>query len=405
MGGVVLLAILAASASTALTAGAAPRSSCPAYDKSVLAPRPIAADLGGSADIVPITSLPASGRTSSSLGTEQSLSPTWYTQLTVTPAQQQAICAKHLTGVYMDWDSVPFNQAIRSGITDVFKALGINLLRITNWSFNPQGFAGDLQAVLALHPNIIMTGGPVSPQQFGAIMAPAFKSGATVTTWGLGSTTLKTGPGEPLKAVVGYDFYNLGVQLGEAIHKAYPNGANVGYIHWVNDSDALHQREQGMLDTLAKYPNIHLITNGTPSPANAASGYTDFNASEAFTLAFLKAHPTVNILFAPWEDPPAIGEAAAIVALHLQNKVHIATMDLGTDGASQLSHDGIISIDIAEDMYDGGRSMAISAALSEIGAQHYPYVIVPTVAADKSNVLDAWNFMHGPEIPCGSSCK
>ena len=44
--------------------------------------------------------------------------------LKVTAAQQQAICAKHLTGVYMDWDAVPFNQAIREGIKDVFAALG-----------------------------------------------------------------------------------------------------------------------------------------------------------------------------------------------------------------------------------------------------------------------------------------
>jgi hypothetical protein len=41
----------------------------------------------------------------------------------------------------------------------------------------------------------------------------------------------------------------------------------------------------------------------------------------------------VNVLFAPWEDPPAIGEAAAIKALHLEDKVKIATMDLGEAGA------------------------------------------------------------------------
>jgi ribose transport system substrate-binding protein len=377
---------------------------CPPYNsvKSILNPRPLPADLDPKAAMPPITTMPS---TSAALGTKQALKPTWYTQLRVTPAQQKAICAKHLTAVYIDWDSVPFNQAIRWGHKDVYRALGVDLLRIVNYSFAPSGFTGALAAVLPLHPDIISAGGAISPETFAAIMNPAVQQGATVTTWGLGAKQWDTGPGQPLTALVGYDFYHLGQQLADAIHKAYPKGVNFGYIHWVNDSLAIHNREQGMLDELKKYKNIHIITDGTPSPSNASSGYTDFNASTAFTVAWLKAHPTVQLLFAPWEDPPALGEAAAIKTLHLENKVHIATMDLGTAGASQLAHSGIISIDMAEGMYDGGRTMALAAALSKIGALKSPYVIVPTVAATANNVLDAWNFMHGPDMPCGSSCK
>src|SRR5207302_691644 len=107
---------------------------------------------------------------------------------------------------------------------------GINLLRITNWNIGSNGFVGDLGAVLPLKPNIVMTGGPISPEQFGAMIKPAIDSHATVTTWGLGATTLDTGTGKPLKTVVGYDFYQLGVQLADAIHQTYPDGANLGYI-------------------------------------------------------------------------------------------------------------------------------------------------------------------------------
>jgi ribose transport system substrate-binding protein len=376
--------------------------SCPAYDASVLKPRPIPADLNPKAIVPPISSLPS---TSADLGTKQKLKPTYWTSLSITPAQQKAICAKHLTGVYMDWAGVPFNQAIRWGITDVFKALGIKLLRITNWNLNGSAFPANLAAVLPLHPNIIMTGGPVSPAQFGAIMQPAANQGAAITTWALGAQTWDTGAGQPLKAVIGYDFYHLGTELADAIHQQYPNGVNFGYIHWVNDANAILNREQGMLDELKKYPNIHIITNGTPSPKNPQSGFTDPNGSEAFTVAFLKAHPEVQLLFAPWEDNAAIGESAAIKAAGMDGKVHIATMDLSTNGASQLVHHGAISIDMGEDMYDGGRSMAMSAALSELGAKFYPYVVVPTWPSTGANVEDSWNFMHGPDMPCGSSCK
>jgi ribose transport system substrate-binding protein len=371
---------------------------CPAYNADILNPRPLAADLNPTAAMPPIESMPS---TSASLGTMEALKPTWYTELKVTADQQQSICAKHLTGVYLDWSGVPFNQAIREGIKDVFAALGIKLLRITDYSFNPSGFTGDLAALLPLHPNIVMTGGAISPEQFATIMQPAISQGAIVTTWGLGARQWKTGAGQPLKTVVGYDFYHLGVQLADAIHAAYPNGANFGYIHWVNNSLAIHDREQGMLDQLKKYSNIRVVTNGNASPDEPNSGYTDFNASQAYTVAFLKAHPDVNVLFAPWEDPPAIGESAAIAALHAENTVHIATMDLGTQGATELVKGGIINIDMAQGMYDGGRSMALSAALSTIGGKIYPYVIVPTTPATKDNVTDAWTFMHGPNLPIG----
>lgn len=338
---------------------------------------------------------------SKTLGTKDNLKPVWYNTIKVTNSEAQAICNKHLTGVYLDWSGVPFNKAIESGITQTFHALHIKLLRITNYSFNPNGLSGELSALLPLKPKIVMTGGAISPQQFGAIMQPAVSQGAYVTTWGLGSTTWDTGQNSPLKAVVAYDFYHLGIQLAAAVHAAYPNGANLGYIHWINDSLNIHEREQGFLNALKAYPNIHVITQSGRAPSPESSdGFSDPNGAESYTIAFLKAHPNVNVLFAPWEDPPALGEAAAIKSLGLTGKVHIVTMDLSNDGAQQLVHNGTIKVDMAEDMYDGGRMMALTAALAEIGKDTHPYVLIPTFAATKDNVVNAWNFMHGPQIPC-----
>jgi ABC-type sugar transport system substrate-binding protein len=302
----------------------------------------------------------------------------------------------------MDWAGVPFNQAIRWGITNELAALGIKLLRITNWNINTAGFPADLAAVLPLHPNIIMTGGPVSPEQFAAIMQPAITQGATVTTWGLGAKQWKTGAGQPLKTVVGYDFYHLGTQLADAIHAAYPNGVKLGYIHWVNNALAILNREQGMLDELKKFPNIQVICGGgNCTPEDPQSGYTDVFNSETYTVAFLKQHPDVQLLFGPWEDAAGLGMVAAIQAAGMVGKVHVATMDLSTQGAQQLQNGGSINIDMAQGMYDGGRMMAAEAALSLVGAPIFPYVIVPTVPATPQNVKDAWNFMHGPNMPFG----
>ena len=48
-------------------------------------------------------------------------------------------------------------------------------------------------------------------------------------------------------------------------------------------------------------------------------------------------------------------QAAGIKGLGVEDEVKIATMDLGEAGAFQIRHDGIIAMDMAQDVYDGGR--------------------------------------------------
>ena len=42
----------------------------------------------------------------------------------------------------------------------------------------------------------------------------------------------------------------LGLQMADAVHETWPDGANFGYIHWINDIYAIHARENGLLDGL-----------------------------------------------------------------------------------------------------------------------------------------------------------
>ena len=111
------------------------------------------------------------------LGAPEALPATWYNTVKVTPEQAKAICEKHLTAVYLDWSGVPYNLAMRSGAKAVFSALGIKIVRFADYSFNPNGMAGVLTAILPLRPNILVTGGTVNAAQFAAIIKPAIRSG------------------------------------------------------------------------------------------------------------------------------------------------------------------------------------------------------------------------------------
>jgi ribose transport system substrate-binding protein len=365
--------------------------------------RPVPAELDPATATAPAGQT-AMHNTANAMGAPQALTPVLWNQIKITPAQLKAICQKHLTAVFLDWSNVTYNKAIDSGMRQEYQALGVNLLRITDSEFSPTGTQGDLQAVLPLKPDIILTGGTINPGQMASIMAPAVAQHKIIVSWGVGGPGMQIGPHSPMNALVAYDWYYLGEQMAQAVHEAFPHGANLGYLHWINDVDAILLRESGFLAGLKKYPNIHVIAAGGPAnPAKPNSGYTDPSGAEAYTEAFLQSHKNVNVIFAPWENPPGLGEMAAIKALHLQKKVSVVTMDLAEAGAASLRQHGLIKVDMAQDVYDGGRLMALESALAAIHAKYPPFVNFPTFAATSADVKVAWDYMHGPQFPCAVS--
>lgn len=368
------------------------------YDASILDPRPIPASLNVQ---VPTAEELAKNNGSSLMGGHPDQGPVWYDQVRVTPEQVRQICALHLKAVYLDWADALYNQIFRSAMRQTLQAMGIDLIRVTSFSFNPNGLAEDLQSVLPLEPDIIFTGGTIDTAQYASLMQPAVDAGITIISWGVAADDWEIGQGKQITSLVGYDWYALGQNMAKAVCAKYPDGANLGWLHWINNIKVIHLREQGFLDGLEACPQIKVISDGGPAdPAGQNSGYSDPNAAEADTAAFLVRHPEVNVIFAPWEDPPALGEESAIKSTGNEGKVDIVTMDLGIAGANQLASGGTIKVDMAQDIFDGGRVEAIIAGLNAIGAPVPAYVNVPTMAATPDNLKDAWDFMHGPEFPC-----
>jgi ribose transport system substrate-binding protein len=370
------------------------------YDASVLDPRPIAASLNIT---VPTAADLAVNNTSASMGGQPDQPPVWYDQVKVTPDQVKQICGLHLKAVYLDWADALYNQIFRSAMRQTLQAMGIQLIRITSFSFNPNGLADNLASVLPLNPDIIFTGGTIDTKQYASLMQPAVDQGITIISWGVAADGWEIGQGKQIASLVGYDWYALGQNMATAVCAKYPDGANLGWLHWINNIAVIHLREQGFLDGLAqKCPNIKVISDGGPAdPAGNNSGYSDPNASEADTQAFLVRHPEVNVIFAPWEDPPGLGEESAIKSAGLEGKVDIVTMDLGVAGATELADPtSTIKVDMAQDIYDGGRVESLIAGLNAIGQPIPAFVNVPTMAASADNLKDAWDFMHGPEFAC-----
>jgi ABC-type sugar transport system substrate-binding protein len=368
------------------------------YDASVLDPRPIPASLNIT---TPTADELALNNSSASMGGQPDQAPVWYTDVKVTQEQVNQICGKHLRAVYLDWADALYNQIFRSAMRQTLQAMGIDLIRVTSFSFNPNGLAEDLASVLPLEPDIIFTGGTIDTKQYAALMQPAVDAGIKIYSWGVAADGWEIGQGKQIASLVGYDWYALGQNMAKAVCAKYTEPTNLGWLHWINNIAVIHLREQGFLDGLKNCPNITVVSDGGPAdPKGQNSGYSDPNAAEADTAAFIVRHPEVTVLFAPWEDPPGLGEESAIKSSGNEGKIDIVTMDLGIAGANEIAANGTITVDMAQDIYDGGRVEALIAGLDAIGAPIPAFVNVPTMAANAGNLKDAWDFMHGPEFPC-----
>lgn len=316
--------------------------------------------------------------------------PTWFTEVQMTQAEVDEVRELGLKAAFVNWDDVPFNKAFEYGADRAFAELGIDVVARTNFEFDAAKASADIQNVLALDPDIILTG-VLDTAQWPAILQPAVDAGVTVVLYSQGAEGWKSG--EELCTVVDVDTQTFGSSVADGIHKQYPDGANVGVIRWSFNHPAVVARDKGFMDQLATYPNLEVV---------ADLWMDDPNAADAVASALLTRAPEVEVIYAPWDSPPAEGILSALRAAGRED-VGIATLDLGVTSASEIRSGGPIFHASGSGAYEAGRTMAVSASKCVLGgeskAEVPPYVIFPAFGADASNLEEAWLYMHGPDIP------
>lgn len=315
--------------------------------------------------------------------------PQWYNSLTITPEQVAQIRDKKLTAAILNWDSAVYNVAIANGAKHVFEALGIKVIAETDWGFDPGKLSRQLSSVLLQKPDIILTGGTLTPENAPQILAPAVKQGVTIALMSAGVKPDLWTPGKEFVNFTSYPTYELGRTIADSIHKAYPDGANVGMVYWKTDTPIVIQRDQGFIDQLGKYPNLKLVDR---------SGFSDPGQAGSVASAMLLKQKDLDVIYAPWDSPPGDAIVAAIKASGRTN-VKMVSLDIGITGAQGIRDGSTVLEESGEDVYDWGTTAALSAAMHLIGAQVPEFLVTPVFSCTKDNLESCWDFMHGPGIP------
>jgi ribose transport system substrate-binding protein len=312
--------------------------------------------------------------------------PTWYTDVTVTPEQVSQVCAMGLKAAFLNWSAGAYNEAVLNGAKDALADLGIELVAVTNYRFDQVQLATDVRNVMALKPDIIFYAG-VDPTADKASLQPAVDAGVSVVAFANAPGGWTTDNPSNFVTQISYDTHGNGAAVAREVAKRFPDGAKLGMIYFDANYQLVNEREAGFVDELAK-TNVEMVVRMPMSNPNA---------TQEISSAMLVRYPDLDVIFAPW-DLPADGVVATLNATG--NKIPVAHIDLGFTGATQIACDtGPIFVMSSQLVYEWGQTGAIAAALHALGEPVPPYVVVPVFAATKDNLKEAWDLGYGGGAP------
>ena len=130
----------------------------------------------------------------------------------------------------------------------------------------------------------------------------------------------------------------------DTLAKAIGEKGNVALLSMVKGAASSDQRDQGFLEGIKKYPNIHLV----------ATQYTQNKVETAVDQVtnIMTAHPEIVGIFAT-SEPNGVGSANALKQRKLNGKVTLVAFDSSKEEVAALS-DGTILALMVQDPYQMG---------------------------------------------------
>lgn len=276
-----------------------------------------------------------------------------------------------------------------AGLKSRFKELGIEVVAVTDADFDPGKQVSDVETVMAMDPDIIVSI-PTDPVATAAAYQAAADAGIELVFMDNVPDGLEAGT--DYVSVVSADNYGNGVVSAHLMAKSLNGVGQIGLIYHEADFFVTQQRYQGFKTTIEEqYPDIEIVDErgiGGPDFAGDAQAVAD---------AWLTQQPDIDGIWGVW-DVPAEGVLAAARAAG-RTDLKIATEDLGTNVAIALAKDEMVVGLGAQVPYDQGVTEVNLAAGALLGKTAPPYVALSALPVTHENVLEAWEQVYHSEPP------
>jgi ribose transport system substrate-binding protein len=295
----------------------------------------------------------------------------------------------YTAAIVMHYSGNDWSTAQIEGLKAEFARLGVEVVAVTDADFKPEKQVSDIETVMALNPDIIVSI-PTDPVATSAAFKKAAAAGIKIVF--MDNVPADMVGGEDYVSVVSADNKGNGVVSAHLFAKALNGKGKVGLIYHDADFFVTKQRYDGFKETLSQYPNIEIVEEkGIGGPDFAGD-------AQAAATAMLTTHADLDGIWGVWDVPAEGILAAAREAGRLDLK--IATQDLGTNVAIQLAKNELIVGLGAQRPYDQGVAEARLAAAAVIGKTGLPnFVALGALPVSHDNVLEAWKTVYSADAP------
>ena len=280
-----------------------------------------------------------------------------------------------------DWST-----AQQQGIEDTCKELGMEVVAVTNADFSAEQQVSDIETVMALNPDVI-----ISIPTDATATADAYQRAADqgIKLVFMDNVAAGMTAGEDYVSCVSADAYGNGVAAAEILGEKLGGKGDVGMVYYDVDFFTTNQRDKGFKDTMAsKYPDINIVTE---------QGFTDENGCSEQGDAILTQYPNIDGIYASW-DIPMEGVLSSVRAAGKEGQVALSAIDLGNNIALEIANGTVAGVG-AQRPYDQGVTEVKCAALSLLGEEVPAFVVCPALPVTKDNVCDAYNTVYHVDAP------
>jgi len=295
----------------------------------------------------------------------------------------------YTAAIVMHYAGNDWSTAQVEGLKAEFARLNIEVVAVTDAEFKPEKQVSDIETVMALKPDIIVSI-PTDPVATSAAFKKAAAAGIKLVF--MDNVPADMVGGQDYVAVVSADNKGNGVASAHLMAKALNGEGKIGLIYHDADFFVTKQRYEGFSETLAQYPGIEVVEEkGIGGPDFAGD-------AQAAATALLTKYPDLDGIWGVWDVPAEGIMAAARESGRLDLK--IATQDLGTNVAIQLAKKELIVGLGAQRPYDQGIAEARLGAAALIGKAGLPnFVAHGALPVSHDNVLEAWKNVYSVDAP------
>ncbi len=316
----------------------------------------------------------------------QGETPTSYEKITLTDEDKIAIKEGSYKAAILMHTSSDWTSAVIAGAQEMFNALGIQVVAVTDAGMDSNKQRTDIETSLALKPDIIVTL-IVDPVSGAVALRQAIEKDIKIVL----ISNLPSGfvHGKDYAGIVTDDLFQMGQSLAEMIGETLEGQGDVALIYHDASYYVTNQRDKAVEAVLRKnYPGINIV---------AQKGIVNPSDGDVVASALLTQYPKLDAIYAPW-DTIAEGVVAGTRASGRKD-IAVFTMDLGPSNAMNLVKDGHMKGMVADLPFVLGETLAKMGALSVLEKETPAFVTVPAIKVDKNNIKTQWEKSLNRPLP------